>query len=103
MSSFRLNKKGFGIEVLQSDGMKREMKRRAEKVMARAEATAPVDTGDYKKSFRIVTSVRTVPPYKTKRAVATIGNTVPYAIHVEYGTKNQPRRRVLGKALDAAR
>lgn len=102
---FRLNKKAFGVVVLQSEGMKRTMKHFAEPVKTRAEGTAPVNIGDYKSSFFIDTSVRTVPPYKTKRAVATVGNRSSHALHVEYGGGRQfgggrsPRFRTLGKAL----
>lgn len=99
---FRLDKKAFGIHVLQSEGMQRAMRRFAEPVKSRAEAIAPVSSVDhqhYRDSFSIEVSVRTVPPYRTRRAVATVGNSRPYAIELEYGNKRTPRYRVLGRAL----
>lgn len=119
-TTFKLDKKAFGIEVLCGEGMKREMERRARRVLDRAKATAPDSEDvrryddDYKDKFFIRTSVRTVPPYKTRRAVATVGNTSNHARDVEYGrgstrktvttrASGLERYRVLGRALDAAR
>jgi hypothetical protein len=84
--------------------MQAEMRRRAELVKARAEASAPVDRtgphpGRYKQSFRVTSGVR---EGKTRRAFGRVTNDAPEAILVEYGSRNNPRHRTLGKALDAA-
>lgn len=117
MTKFRLNKINFGKEVLCSKGMEREMKRRAQLVMARAVTIAPVGRNDrtlgnkgtrYKDSFSVSSGVRTVPPFKTRRAYGQVGNSKSYALHVEYGVTTKKgthtnKHRVLGRALDAAR
>lgn len=73
----------------------------AEKAKARAEATAPVDEsgphpGRYKAAFGIRTGIQN---RKTRRAYAEVYNDSPEAIFVEFGTKNNPRHRTLGKAV----
>jgi hypothetical protein len=98
VSSFRLDVAGFG-EFLCGPAMQAEMRRRAEKVKARAEATAPVDrnsrhAGRYKRSFRVVSGVR---EGKTRRAFGRVVNDAPEATLVEYGSRNNPRHRTLGR------
>lgn len=82
-----------------------EMARRAEKVMARAELTAPFDPGSkdgthYRDAFTLEAGVRVI---KTRRAFGRVSNHDAAALFVEYGTKNNPRHRTLGNALDAAK
>lgn len=95
----------FDVHVLAAPWMVAEMRRRAEKVKERAEATAPVGGEDdphrglYKASFEVDSGVRNEP---TRRAFGRVTNTAPYAIDVEYGSKHNRRYRTLGRALDAA-
>jgi hypothetical protein len=103
---FRLDNKAFGIHVLQSQGMATVLRKIAEPVKTRAESIAPVESGEYKSSFFVETRVRTAPPYKTQRVVATVGNRSQHAVQVEYGTgggRRTPRHRVLGRALGSAK
>lgn len=99
MSSFKASYRGIG-EMLRSPAMQAEMLRRAEKIKARAEATAPAESGEYKASFEIESGVK---HGKTSRAYALIRNTSDHAAAVEFGWKNTPRHRTIGKALDAAK
>lgn len=97
MTSFRLDYEGFG-ELLKGTEMQAAMVAHAEPVKERAEATAPVDKdsrhpGRYKASFDIESGVR------PDRAFARVVNTAPEAILVEYGSRNNPRHRTLGRAL----
>jgi hypothetical protein len=100
MATFNASYRGIG-EMLKSPEIEAEMVRRAEKVKAQAEATAPVDTGQYKASFSVRSSRRG--GVKKDRASATVLNDSPESFYVEYGASHTPRYRTLGKALDAAR
>lgn len=93
-AKFRASYKGIG-EILRSPQMQREMKTRAERVQAKAEALAPVETGDYAGSFRVEVELRAG---KTRRAVAKVINDSPHATYVEWGTSRTPRYRVMGRA-----
>lgn len=95
---FRANYKGIG-QILTSPQMQREMKARAEKVKARAEALSPEDTGRYVTSFKVETLIRKA---KTSRAVAKVVNDSPHAAYVEWGTSKTPRFRVMGRAAGSA-
>ena len=95
---FRANYKGIGL-ILASPQMQREMKSRAEKVRARAEALSPEDTGQYVHSFKVEISIR---KGKTTRAVAKVVNDAPHAAYVEWGTSRTPRHRVMGRAAGSA-
>lgn len=104
MSTYRPSYEGIG-ELLKSPGMEAAMLAKANKVAARAEATAPVDEtgphpGRYKAAFSVSSGVKHA---KTSRAYGRVTNDSPEAFFVEYGTKNNPRHRTLGKALDAVR
>lgn len=99
--TFKMDYRGVG-ELLKSSAVEAEMLRRARKVLARCEATAPVDTGGphpgrYKASFSVSSGRR------RDRAYAMVTNSSPEALFVEYGTRNNPRHRTMGKALDAAK
>lgn len=101
MSSFSANFAGIG-EMLRSDFIKDEMDRRAKKVKAQAEATAPVHTGEYKDSFTSRVEVKPTGAGrsgKVPRAVGVVENTSAHANLVEF----VDGYRTLGKALDAAR
>lgn len=95
----RLSYSGIG-KMIRSPEMEREMRRRADKVAARARATAPVDSGEYKASF-VVTSGRRGGS-KKDRAFGRVTNTAPHAIHVETGTSRTPAHHTLRRALAAA-
>lgn len=81
--------------VSQQPGMEAMLGAKARAVKARAEATAPVNTGRYRDSFQVEFA-------QTDRRVARVVNTVPYALYVEYGGSVTVRHRTLGAALDAA-
>ena len=100
MGTFKPDFRGIG-EMLRSSEMEAEMARRAEKVKAKAAATAPVDTGRYKASLEV--SSTTKGGNKKDRASATVTADVEYAFTLEYGSTHNARYRTLGKALDAAR
>ena len=95
---FRANYKGIG-QILVSPQMQREMKARAEKVKARAEALSPEDTSQYVRSFKVEPFIR---KGKTSRAVAKVINDSPHAAYVEWGTSRTPRFRVMGRAAGSA-
>lgn len=99
--TFKPDYRGIG-ELLKSPEMEAEMLRRAKKVLDVCVATAPVDlksphVGRYKASFHASSGRR------TDRAYGMVTNAAPEAILVEYGSKNNPRHRTMGKALDAAK
>lgn len=94
---------GMG-EFLRSAEMQAAMHTLAEGFMQRAIATAPVDEngphpGRYKASFHVESGVRR---NKTARAYGKVINDSPEAFFVEFGTKNNPRHRTLGKAFGAS-
>lgn len=96
---FQLDYAGMG-EYLRSEEIKAAMLTRAEKVKAAAEAMAPFDASDpaphYKDCFEVEVGVQT---HKTARAYAEVKNTSAHAFYVEFGTRNNPRHRTLGKAV----
>ncbi|MEO3856234.1 HK97 gp10 family phage protein [Acrocarpospora sp. B8E8] len=96
-AKFRGNYKGIG-QILASPQMQRAMEARAERVKQRAISGSPVETGDYKQSFKVEGSIR---KGKTTRAIAKVINDSPHAAYVEWGTSKTPRYRVMGKAAGA--
>ena len=102
--AFRWDYKGGG-ELLTADFMRAEMVRRANQVKARAEAIAPVGegptAGDYKRSFSVSSGIRG--RGRSRRAYGRVTNDDHAAFYVEYGTRNNPRHRTMGRALDAAK
>lgn len=105
MSRFNASYRGIG-ELLRSTGIEAEMLRRAEKIKARFEETAPVDeTGPHPGRLRdsaVVTSDR-LGGVHHDRAVAHVVVEAPEAFYAEFGNTNVSRHRTLGRALDAAR
>lgn len=102
MGQFKKSYAGIG-ELLKSPMMQKMVRGRAEKVLARAVATAPDQKpyGEgYIASFEIESGIKHV---KTSRAYARVKNTSPHALYVEFGGGNTPRHRTLAKALDAAK
>ena len=105
MGDFNASYEGIG-QMLKSPEMQAAMHALAEKVAARAEAIAPFDPHDpdgehYKDAFEVSSGVRH--GSKTERAYGRVTNTDKAAVFVEFGTKNNPRHRTLGRALDALR
>jgi hypothetical protein len=103
--TFKPNHAGIG-EMLRSDFMEAEMARRAGKVLAVCEATAPYDPaidGDvhYRDQFR-VESTRAGGVHKD-RAEATVINDHPASFQIEMGTGDTPKHRTMGRAIDAAK
>jgi hypothetical protein len=106
MATYEQSYQGVG-ELLRADFLIAEMHRRAERVKVVAEATAPVgkasdgDThpGRYKASFSVESGIR---EGKKPRAVGRVVNDSPEAFMVEWGNRNVPRHRTLGKALHGA-
>jgi len=98
--TYQPNHRGLG-ELLVSPDMESAMRQLAGRVMARAVATAPdaapYGTG-YVDSFELDSGVR---PGATPRAFGRVRNTSDHALFVEFGARNTPRHRTLGKALDA--
>lgn len=97
-AKFRGDYDGIG-EMLCSPQMQAEMRARAERVQSRAESLAPVETGQYRSSFRVEVGVR---DGKTRRAEAKVINDDTAAPYVEYGTSKTPRYRVMGRAAGSA-
>lgn len=98
---FTLDYEGVG-KLLCGPEMQALMRERAELGAQRAQSTAPVDAasphpGRYRESFVVESGVR---EGKTRRAFGRVVNTSPEAILVEYGSRNNPRHRTLGRALD---
>jgi hypothetical protein len=94
---FEFNEAGWRAALASAD-MQKAMLGKAEKVAARAQATAPVVTGRYRASIRAEARVI------DGKAVGRVTASVPYALFVEYGTRTgSPRQRILGNALDAAK
>lgn len=96
---FRASYSGIG-KMIRSPQMRAEMRRRAEKVKVVAEATAPVDSGEYKSSFRVTSGARG--GIRKDRAYGRVTNTAPHAFYVEYGTSKTPAHHTLRHALSAA-
>jgi len=76
-------------ELLKDPGVRAELTRRAEQVAAQARSTAPVVTGTYRGSIRVLEDT-------TDRAAVRVGATAPHGYFVESRTGN------LARALDAA-
>lgn len=97
-SRFRASYKGIG-QMLNTPWMEAAMRERAEKVRARAAATAPVETGRYKASLRVESGMHGGDHHD--RAFARVVADVPYGLIVEYGTSKQAAHHTLAHALDA--
>lgn len=95
---FRMSKRGVG-QLLRSPMVLSEMVRRAEVIKGVAEGIAPVESGEYQRSF----FVQPVPRggRRRDRAVAIVGNRAPHGAHVEYGTERVTAHHVLLRAAQA--
>ena len=88
MARIKLNSAGVK-ELLNSEGVRADLTRRAGRVLTAAQLRAPVSSGDYKGSLRIIQAT-------TDRAVVRVGSDAPHAGIVEANTGN------LARALDSA-
>lgn len=96
---FRASYSGIG-KMLRSPEMQAEMRRRAEKVKAAAEAAAPIESGEYKRRFKVTSGARG--GVRRDRAYGRVTNTSEHAFYVEYGTSKNPAHHTLRRALRAA-
>lgn len=89
-SSVKIKLKSSGMEaMLKSSGVRSFITERAERVLAKAKADAPVATGAYRDGLHIVQAT-------TDRAVARVSGSSDHDYVVEANTGN------LARALDAA-
>lgn len=97
--SVRVKTSRAGINrMVRSDFMRREMERRAERVLFVAQQLAPVRTGQYRASITVTSGTRGTGAY------ARVTANAPYSVYVEFGnSRGAPRQRVMGRALYAAR
>ena len=79
----KLNAAGFG-EILNSARVRAHLAAKADVAAARARATAPVETGEYRNSIRRVSAT-------TDRAVERVASDAPHALVVESRTGNLAR------------
>jgi hypothetical protein len=95
--TFRPNRAGINA-VARSEGVRREIRRRAENVKDLAVQLSPVITGRYRAGWTVRTEVR------HGAAVGIISNAVPYSWFVERGnSRGAPAQHVARRALAAAR
>lgn len=83
------DRKGVG-QLARSAVMGKVVRNAAERGARYAQSIAPVDTGQYRASFRVDTDV------SGARMTATLANMAPYAVIVEV----HHGKRVLGRAVD---
>lgn len=84
----KLNSAGMA-SLLRDSGVAADLEARAHAVLASAQATAAVDSGEYRASLFVQSAV-------TDRAVARVATRAPHGMLVEVRTGN------LAKSLDAA-
>jgi hypothetical protein len=85
---YRLNPGAFRRNLLQADFMVAEMLRRAERVKAAAEASAPVSSGKYKTSFRV--RVKKRGGIHADRAEGIVSSSDKGALAIEFGHFTRP-------------
>jgi hypothetical protein len=98
---YRHDFEAFNRLVLNAPWMEAAMRERAELVKAQAEATAPVDEGDFAAAFEVESG--THGSITHDRAYATVRNTDPAAEHIEFGTSDTPAHYTLMRAVDVIR
>jgi HK97 gp10 family phage protein len=91
-SIFVRNPAGFAAMV-RAPFMRKAMLDAGKTVKARAEVLSAVDTGRYKRSWYARLIAGTGP------ATVEVGNTVPYAGYLEFGTSKMRAHRTLGRAI----
>lgn len=98
MARYRLAPAGFREHLLNARWMVDLMKAKAETGKAFAESIAPADTGEYASSFTVDSG--THGGIHGDRAYATLTNTDPAAVYVEFGNGHDHGEHVLTRALD---
>lgn len=102
MAEFRPNH--ANIRALESAAfIGADLLRKAERAKVYGEAIAPVDTGEYKASFRVTTGTR------GHKVYARLSNIAPHARFVEWphrvhnSTRVIAGRHIIGRSIDAIR
>lgn len=90
--NFRLNRKGMRALLLSQTAEDAVMPV-ARRVEAKAIASSPEETGEYKSKFQIDVT------RDSERVVVIVKNTSDHSLAVEFGRGDTPRHRILGKAL----
>ena len=91
MARGRVDLNSAGMEeLLNSSDVRAELTSRAEQALSAAKADAPVASGEYRDSLKILQAT-------TDRAVVRVGSDAPHALVVE------ANHGVLARALDSAR
>lgn len=103
MTTYRLDPAAFREHVLNAPWMVEAMRSHAEAGKEFAESVAPVDEdgphpGRYRDAFEVESG--THGGIHGDRAYATLRNTAPEAVYVEFGTERQDAEHVLTRALD---
>lgn len=95
----------FDREVLIAPWMVAEMLRRAEAGARFAQSIAPRRSGNYARSIKPDVYIRRIPVLdgKVGRAVGRVTAHDPDAFQIEFGTKDTPAHRTIGKSLSAMR
>jgi uncharacterized RmlC-like cupin family protein len=102
VSTFKPNRPGIRALKIHP-GVAGNLEARTNRGMGYAEATAPVDTGEYKASFRVTVTTT------GGTARARLSNTCDHAIYVEFAHRvhNSTRivagQHILGRSIDAMR
>jgi hypothetical protein len=81
-------------DLLNDRGVTDAVRKEADKVLDAAKSIAPVFSGDYRGSLRVIPFMSTV--YRTPRTVCAVGSDAPHALAVE------AKHGVLQRALDGA-
>lgn len=104
MTKYTHDYEAFGRLVLRSQAMQAHLRARAERVKTAFEATAPVETGEFKGSARVESGVEDI---HGRRAYGRVIVDDPLAMTKEFGHttangKHVPGSHALTRALDAA-
>lgn len=91
---------GIG-EMIRAPLMEAEMRRRATLIKERARSIAPMDTGQFKDRFHVDSGRRG--GLKNDRAWASVTNSDPAAVSIEFGTSKTAAHHTLTTAIQAAR
>lgn len=81
-------------DLLNDRGVQSDLRNRARRVLAAAQAAAPVSSGRYRDSLTMRAYLDR--NYRTPRGVQAVGSDVPYALAVE------AKHGTLSRSLDAA-
>lgn len=95
MATYKASYKGIG-RMLRSEFLKQDMVRRAERVKRAAEATAPVESGEYKASFSVSSGEQST---GGRRVYARVENDSDHAAMVEFGNSKVDAHHTMRRAL----